>query len=137
MRTLKVCPKEFRQVLTDLHTETFPSDPLPTWKKSGMAWIVYARGAPVAFLYAEPTDSGWYFSRVGVTAAARGRGLQRKLMRLMVKALPKGTFIYSTTYQNPASANNFVLAKWLTYLPVGPWGAPDTIYWYTYGAAGA
>jgi hypothetical protein len=46
-----------------------------------------------------------------------------------MQALLKSQVLVSTTYLNPASANNFVREKWLTYLPAYPWGSPNTIYW--------
>jgi GNAT superfamily N-acetyltransferase len=87
----------------------------------------------VAFLYAEPTGDGesWYFSRVGVLPNARGQGLQRQFMqRLEGWARREGIkTLISTTYLNPASANNFVREQWMTYMPHFPWGERDTIYW--------
>jgi len=121
-----------RRILTALHTLTFPADPMPKWKTDGAAWIVHDGEDPVAFFYAEPcADGSWYFSRVGVMPAARGRGLQQELMRLFEEWARKAKVpvLVSTTYQNPASANNFVRRQWMTYLPATPWGAPDTIYW--------
>lgn len=130
MRTQRVSVKTHGDVLTALHTLTFPSDEQPDWREDGLAWITYDQGEPVAFLYTEQmTDGSWYFSRVGVMPAARGKGLQRKLMRLMERTLA-GKKLISTTYLNPASANNFVRMGWLTFLPAHRWGAPDTIYWY-------
>lgn len=132
MRTLRRDVKEAEEVLHAMHTLTFPEDSQPEWQGTGMCWITYDGSDPVAFIYAEPMpDGSLYFSRVGVMPAARGKGLQRKLMRLMVKAARAGghPVIVSTTYQNPPSANNFVREQWLTYLPVTPWGSPDTIYW--------
>lgn len=129
MRAARVPVERCSLILTALHTLTFPSDPIPEWRPDGLAWIVRDAGEPVAFLYCEPmADGAWYFSRVGVMPAARGRGLQRSLMRLMQRAL-RDKVLVSTTYENPASANNFVRERWLTYLPASPWGAAGTIYW--------
>jgi GNAT superfamily N-acetyltransferase len=122
-----------RRFLTALHTLTFPGDVAPRWRKDGAAWLVHDEAKElVAFLYAEPlSEDIWYFSRVGVMPAARGQGLQAQLMaRLEGWAnRQKVQQLISTTYQNPPSANNFVRAQWMTYLPEYPWGAPDTIYW--------
>lgn len=129
MRTTRADLVRHGETLRALHTLTFPSDEQPTWKHSALAWITWDGPEPVAFIYAEPMpDGSWYFSRVGVMPAARGKGLQRKLMRLMQKALSDKVLV-STTYRNPASANNFVREQWMTYLPATPWGSPDTIYW--------
>lgn len=129
MKTIKSPVDQSRKLLGALHTLTFPGDEAPVWKADGLAWIVYDGSDPVAFIYCEPTNDGsWYFSRVGVMPAARGQGLQRKLMRTMHRAL-KDCILVSTTYQNPPSANNFIREQWMTYLPAHPWGSPDTIYW--------
>lgn len=129
MRTTRVEIGPSIPVLSALHTLTFPGDEEPKWNLFGRAWIVRDGPDPVAFLYADPqADESWYFSRVGVMPAARGKGLQRKLMRLMQRELADKVLV-STTYRNPASANNFVREQWMTYLPAEPWGSPDTIYW--------
>lgn len=131
MKIKKVPVARNLEIFTALHTLTFPSDAQPEWKTQGLGYLVYDGADPVAFLYAEPSDDSWYFSRVGVMPAARGQRLQRTLMRRMYRDLrARGVkTIVSTTYQNPPSANNFVREQWMTYQPAFPWGSPDTIYW--------
>lgn len=132
MNIRKVPVAKNRKVLSALHTLTFPGDHQPRWRIDGVAWIVYDSDEPVAFLYAEPLDADhWYFSRVGVMPAARGRGLQGELMAaLELWAQRRGlASLVSSTYLNPASANNFVRRQWMTYLPQYAWGADNTIYW--------
>lgn len=130
MTVRRVSVARKRDLLIALHTLTFPEDAQPSWREDGLAWVVYQGKDPVAFLYAEPiVDPMWYFSRVGVMPAARGQGLQGRLMALMEKTL-KGKLLISTTYENPASANRFVAAAWKTYIPTERWGAAGTIYWY-------
>jgi len=130
MRTREVDITTEKVTLQALHTLTFPNDEQPSWMPAGRAWITFDKLEPVAFLYAAPQpDGSWYFARVGVLSGYRGRGLQRKLMQRMEKAL-RGNVIVSTTYDNPASANNFVALRWKTYLPATRWGAPGTVYWF-------
>jgi GNAT superfamily N-acetyltransferase len=132
-RIVKVPVARCRRVMGAIHTLTFPADEVPRWKADGAAWIAYDGEDAVAFLYAEPTGDGesWYFSRVGVMPAARGKGMQRELMRRLEAWARRERIatLISTTFQNPASANNFVREQWMTYLPHFPWGAADTIYW--------
>lgn len=131
MRIIKTPVSRCRRILSALHTLIFPSDHMPRWRADGIAWLVYDGEDAVGFLYAEPAHECWYFSRVGVMPAARGRGLQGELMaRLEAWAKREKQTLISTTYQNPASANNFVRRQWMTYLPALPWGSPDTIYWW-------
>lgn len=132
MKITKVSVARYRKVLTALHTLTFPGDSAPRWRADGVAWLVHANDEPVAFLYAEPLDANhWYFSRVGVMPTARGQKLQNELMaKLELWAAREGiASLVSSTYLNPASANNFVRRQWMTYLPQYAWGADNTIYW--------
>lgn len=129
MITKRINVTNASDILTKLHSKTFPWDTVPVWKANALAWVTYNEvGTPCAFLYVEPSKDCWYFSRVGVLECARGVGLQRRLMKLMYRAL-KGEVIVSTTLQNPPSANNFVREQWMIYLPAYPWGSADTIYW--------
>lgn len=115
-----------------LHRHCFPSDVMPEWS-DGSWWITWEDGKPIAFIGVEPVKS-WkeslYISRVGVVQEHQGKGLQRLLMNKVCKAA-QGlySFVISSTYENPASANNFIRCGFKTYLPQYPWGAAGTIYW--------
>ena len=102
--------------------------------EGGWWWLVRDEGAPVAFAALLPApswkDSG-YMARCGVLKAARGQGLQRKLLKKRedhAKAMGMKR-VFTTTYNNPASANNLIARGYRTYIPAGKWGAQDTIYW--------
>lgn len=115
-----------------LHLHCFPADPIPDWSV-GTWWITWEDGQPIAFIGVEPVAS-WkeaiYISRVGVVQEHRGKHLQVKLMNKVVKAA-EGFYeaVISSTYENPASANSFILCGFKTYLPAVCWGAAGTIYW--------
>lgn len=132
MRTLEADLGKHLDNLNWLHLHCFPGDVIPDWA-IGSWWITWDEGKPVAFVGVEPVSS-WkeavYISRVGVIQAHRGKGLQAFLMDKVVRAAA-GTFdhVISSTYENPASANNFIRCKFKTYLPATPWGAAGTIYW--------
>ncbi len=135
MRVARATLPRDLKVLKAMNTLTFPADSEPNWKGiNPLAWIVYDGEDPVAFLYAHAFANEphvMYFSRVGVMPAARGKGLQRHLMKLLVTGAKRAGIktLISTTYVNPPSANNFVREQWMTYNPESPWGCSDTIYW--------
>jgi GNAT superfamily N-acetyltransferase len=120
-------------VLRALHATCFAGDHHEDYHQ-GTWWLAKDAGKAVGFAGIRPCDS-WpeaaYFSRVGVLSSHRGRGLQARFMRTLERAARSQGFthIVSTTYENPASANNFIRCGYRTYLPVTPWGAPGTIYW--------
>ena len=132
MKTTQADLSKDLDTLIWLHRHCFPSDPMPDWS-NGSWWITREEGKPIAFIGLEPVKT-WlealYLSRVGVVTTFRGKGLQKALMR-KVEIAAKGLYKYmiSSTYNNPASANNFIRRGYLTYLPQVEWGAAGTIYW--------
>lgn len=134
MKTLHVSDLgKLKHRLEWLHLHCFPSDQMPDWS-IGSWWITWDENRPVAFIGVEEVASYpkcLYISRVGVVASKRGQGLQSFLMNKVVKGakLTGYTTVISTTYENPASANNFIRCKFKTYTPQSAWGAPGTIYW--------
>lgn len=116
-----------------LHRNSFPSDPIPDWG-AGSWWLMKDNGKPIAFIGIEPVKS-WpgsiYLNRVGVLTEYRGQGIQGFLMTKVEKAAKMAGYqrIISTTYENPASANNFIARGYKTYTPTAKWGAAGTIYW--------
>lgn len=132
MKTIQADVAKHLDKLEWLHRHCFPKDPIPDWSV-GSWWITWEEGKPIAFIGVEPVQS-WkeslYISRVGVVASHRGKGLQSRLMSKVCTAA-KGLYkwVISTTFENPASANNFIRCGFTTYLPATSWGAAGTIYW--------
>lgn len=133
MKVRQVFGPDHEFVLLRMQKETFPMDGKVACI-DGYWWLAFDGDLPVGFACMTDVDS-WpgsgYLSRVGVMPSHRGKGIQRQLMRVCerkAKAL-KWDRIISTTYNNPASANNFIACGYRTYEPQTRWGAPDTIYW--------
>lgn len=120
-------------LLLDLQLTILPSDK-PTTTSVGWWWIVYDGDKPIGFagMYRSNRwrDAG-YLCRSGVLPAYRGRGLQKRLIRLRER---KGraiglAWLISDTYENPPSANSLIACGYRTYQPVEPWGAEGVTYW--------
>ena len=105
---------------------------MPT--QEGWWWIAYDGGNPVGFAVLCPSvrwcDCG-YLSRAGVIPSARGKGLQKKLIRArMRKARSVGyRWLVSDTTDNPASSNSLIATGFKLFNPSQPWAYRRSLYW--------
>jgi GNAT superfamily N-acetyltransferase len=76
------------------------------------------------------SDCG-YLCRAGVIPAARGQGLQKKLIKVRIRqAKALGwNWLVTDTYNNPASSNSLISCGFKLFEPTNPWGAKGTLYW--------
>lgn len=100
----------------------------------GWWWIAYDKGVPAAYLgliLSSHYPNAGYFTRVGVLAEHRGRGLQARLMRTMERFARKTglELLVSDTTDTVYSANNFIRSGWLLFDPEFPWAFSNTLYW--------
>jgi GNAT superfamily N-acetyltransferase len=116
-----------------LQLETLPADdPMPT--NAGYWWIAYENGNAVAFCGLKRStrwsDAG-YLCRAGVIKHARGKGLQKRLIRVREQQAKKlgWNWLISDTYYNPESANSLISCGFRLFTPSVPWGADDACYW--------
>lgn len=119
--------------LRTLHRETLPGDPHPSYTL-GWWWVAFDGKTPVGFAGLHPS-ANWsgtgYMVRCGVVESHRGKGLQKRLIRVRVKfarGLGLG-WLVSSTYLNPASSNSLIGCGFRLYKPTRPWGARGTLYW--------
>ncbi|WP_440642817.1 GNAT family N-acetyltransferase [Bradyrhizobium sp. PUT101] len=120
--------------LADLHQLTFFDAAAMPEFELGAWWLAYHGDDAVAFAGVVPSThvrNGGYFSRVGVLQRHWGRGLQRRLMRVVeARGRRMGwESIVSDTTGNPISANNFIQAGYRLYEPGLPWAWSHTLYW--------
>jgi GNAT superfamily N-acetyltransferase len=116
-----------------LQLETLPGDdPLPT--NIGWWWILYHLHQPVGFCglrrSAQWFDTG-YLCRAGVLKQFRGKGLQKRLIRVRARHAKrlKMNWLITDTYNNPQSANSIIGCGFKMFTPSNPWGAEETCYW--------
>jgi GNAT superfamily N-acetyltransferase len=120
-------------LLLDLQLTILPADK-PAATSVGCWWVVYDGDKPVGFagMYRSRRwgDAG-YLCRSGILPAYRGRGLQKRLIRVRERKARKAgmTWLISDTYENPPSANSLISCGYKTYQPVAPWAGDGTTYW--------
>lgn len=99
-------------------------------------WIAESTGATpelVGFAGAKlwAPDNMVFLCRAGVAPAARGAGLQKRLIRARVgwarRVGARGCYTY--TIDNPASANALIACGFRSYEPSYAWGGRSAQYW--------
>lgn len=136
---LPVVPKEDRRarlVIETMHDEAFPEYPMIE-TNVGHWWIAYENQTqkPAAFAALWPSVRSphtGYLARAAVAEGHRGRGLQRRLIRVReAKARKLGWLVTvtDTNRDNIPSANNMIRCGYMLFEPPEPWGNPKSLYW--------
>jgi len=116
-----------------LQLETLSGD-TPLTTNVGWWWILYQDDRPIGFCSlrrsAQWGDTG-YLCRAGILSKYRGKGLQKRLIRVRERQAKrlKLNWLITDTYNNPASANSIIACGFKMFTPSKPWGADETCYW--------
>jgi GNAT superfamily N-acetyltransferase len=133
-RRVAVTPKH-RSLLDYLQLECLPGDDPCPYKDADVWFIAYAGTVPVGFAGIRPLPSDpscWYLCRAGVIPAARGQGIQKRLIRRRLEAARKAGaawVVTDTRASNCASSNSLIREGFTTYNPHTRWACVDSIYW--------
>jgi GNAT superfamily N-acetyltransferase len=116
-----------------LQAEILPHD-TPLGTDHGWWWLVMDGGDPVAFAGMVPScqwADAMYLCRTGVLPAYRGRGLQKRLIRIRAKIAKclGAAWLVTDTTDNPASANALIHCGFRLYDPSRPWAWKRSLYW--------
>lgn len=113
------------------------ADDTPDNPEDGIYWIMREHGtnAPIGFsgmrlLSGEPGCA--LRTRSGVLKAARGKGLQKRLIRVSQDYCSDNgihTLLATTTGWNTWSSNNFIKCGFKLYDPQWHWMDVGTLYW--------
>lgn len=120
-------------LLRYLQLATLEGD-VPYNVKDGHWWIAYEGTVPIAFAGVAQSrkwsDTG-YLCRSGVLPSHRGKGLQKRLLRVRErKARQLGwNWLVSDTFDNPASSNSLIACGFRIFKPTAPWSFNGAIYW--------
>lgn len=100
----------------------------------GSWWIACQDGCDIGFAglvrSVRWSDCG-YLCRAGVVPGYRGRGLQKKFIRVRIRQAKTfgWKWLVTDTRFNPASANNLISCGFKMFDPTDPWGCKHTLYW--------
>jgi GNAT superfamily N-acetyltransferase len=121
------------QLIAELDRLCFPDDePYPV--EGAQWWLALGPGGvPLGYAGAKvmPLDRHTYLCRAGVLPQARGRGLQRRLIRTRLAWARKVGAVgcYTYTIANPASANSLISCGFRAFEPKWRWGGNSACYW--------
>lgn len=121
--------------IREMHKECFPK--LPEYNELHGDWWIAYDPMPVAFVGLQAsvrTEGAGYLCRAGVLPHARGKGLQRKLVRVREKeAKRKGWVVLfsDTDPVNSASQHNLIECGFRPFRPTVMWAThgADWVYW--------
>lgn len=120
--------------VAELDLKCFPVDER-WWAEDAVWWLMRAPDGSVAgYCAARPwkPDNAVYLARVGIMAAHRGQGLQRRLIRVRLRWAKREGYSMAYTYTlptNPASSVNLIREGMLPFWPSTPWGGDAACYW--------
>lgn len=139
IRRVDISDVVIREAIYTMHAELYGEDDwtggvVPKFQ-TGDWWVAFDREVPVAFAGLRPSsrwDNTGYLCSSGVLPVARGRGLQKQLIRKRVaRAREHGwhTVITDTLCTNAASMKNLIECGFRPYSPQVRWGDPSAVYW--------
>ena len=127
IRIRRVALARWHDELKRLHGECFPCDSEPPWERADwwLAWDDNGKAIAFAGGYVYGPDACYYLVRAGVAEAARGRGLQKRLIRVRLRRAAqlgcKGAYTY-TVLSNHASSNSLIRCGFKLFRPSRRWG---------------
>ena len=124
---------EVRADLDRLQKVCLPSDQ-PCDVDEGAWWLAYYNDMAVGFA-GVIKSSQWhgtgYMCRAGVMYVARGKGIQKRLIKARMAYGKKAgwTHLVTDTRDNPQSANSLIACGFKMYEPRNPWAYKESCYW--------
>lgn len=131
------CLKEsIKDLLNKLDAEIFEED--DEYKKEGSFWwVAEVNGEVAGFcglkILKDSVNKGLvYLCRAGVKRKFRGKGLQKRMIKVRLGAARKipgvKVAITYTSYENLASANSLISCGFKLYEPASKWGFRNGLY---------
>lgn len=135
MRLRRVDPIRDAIALDALQRDCLPHDEPCEYKPRDVWHVAFDGALPVGFCCVRPTSSTpsiWYLARAGVVPEARGRGLQKRMIRTRLSAAKRAgasSVVTDCTLDNAASANSLIACGFRVFTPRYRWALPRSIYW--------
>jgi GNAT superfamily N-acetyltransferase len=118
-----------------LDQECFPSDHRPVLENS-LWWVVWCGREPVGYAGLRVCQTSCnkglgFLSRAGVIAKHRGKGLQKRLIRVReaeARALGLTEVVTYVAHWNCPSINSLAACGYKHYRPATKWGGKEAVY---------
>lgn len=118
-------------IIMALHEETFPDDEQYIYD-TNKYWIVCSGKEPVGFTILNVLDDEiGFLARTGISQAARGKGIHKRLIRVRERYARKIGLKYLITYtvaSNIISAHNLENQGYRLYMPDYDYAGDDVLY---------
>jgi len=127
-------PDDVDDLLVEMQRIALPNDE-PLDPEGCEWWIAHDDlKQPVAFAAmrrsVQYSDCG-YIARAGVLPPWRGYGLQKRLIKARIRRAKQigWYYLFSDTFENPASSNSLISCGFRLYEPMKPWSFSGALYW--------
>jgi GNAT superfamily N-acetyltransferase len=124
---------EIVSILVHLQKLCLPSDAIYDVSR-GHWWVAYTENdKPIGFAGLVRSNA-WvdcgYLCRAGVVPSHRGKGLQKRLIKVREAQAKRlnWNWLITDTYLNPASSNSLISCGFRLYEPSEPWSFPHALY---------
>lgn len=136
MRCLKINTEDplIQRALKELDKECFPAD-LPCDPSVGTWWIMWDGKKVAGYASIKPSlgiPGAAYLSRAGVMPEYRGRGLQKRMIRVRLAYAKRNGFkevVTDTSPGNVASSNSLIACGFKLFQPERLWSFRYGLYW--------
>jgi GNAT superfamily N-acetyltransferase len=122
-------------LIKELDAQLFGTEVLPPREKNHVWWVAYVDGevAGYAGLGIYKGENYGFLHRAGVLKGFRGKGLQRRFIKVREKEARAQGLKVMLTYTanwNLKSANNLIGSGYKLYRPENPFGCTDSLYFW-------
>ena len=136
MQIIKARSNSHFFAIQELQRACLPHD-IPSDTSLGHWWVAYEEATPIAFSGMYESRQWFktsYLCRAGVLPAYRGRGIQKRLIRVRCNYARRigHEWVITDTTDNPASGNSLIACGFKLYQPANPWAFHRSCYWRKY-----
>lgn len=133
LKIRRVRGPDWAHEIYDLQAKCLPHDTQRS-VDAGDWWIATEEDEAIAFGCLTPSgrfDDCGYLALAGVVASHRGRGIQKRLIRVRIARARQLAYktLFTDTRDNPASANALITCGFRMYWPTLHYGVDNTLYW--------
>ena len=120
------------ELLEELNKLIFDDETFEPDFETGIWWIATHKDEAIGYAGLEQEWDYGYLCRVGILPSFRGKGLQKKFIRVREREARKLKLTYLVTDTRPGnypSMNSLICCGFKIFKPENPWSFDDQLYW--------